>query len=196
VIGSGIEVIPIRPSWRPGLDAMADAARCGARTRSGAPCRGPAVGDRARCRMHGGSDGSGSDDRGAFRRALSDHGEASGLSPVRCRLRELASDCKSGRLFESRARKGFDVATCGYDFGRSAEGERLTRKQQVATSQSRQSCVYWQRVKPLRPEVACRVEFYQFPSCRRRSTASRPDPALEAAGKRGCPPMVTRNRPD
>jgi len=59
VIGSGIEVIPIRPSWRPGLDAMADAARCGARTRSGAPCRGPAVGDRARCRMHGGSDGSG-----------------------------------------------------------------------------------------------------------------------------------------
>ena len=29
------------------------APRCGARTRSGAPCRSPAVHGRARCRMHG-----------------------------------------------------------------------------------------------------------------------------------------------
>jgi hypothetical protein len=28
---------------------------CGARTRSGAPCRTPVVGDRSRCRMHGGT---------------------------------------------------------------------------------------------------------------------------------------------
>jgi len=34
------------------------AARCGARTRSGAPCRSPAVGGVGRCRMHGGK-GSG-----------------------------------------------------------------------------------------------------------------------------------------
>lgn len=30
------------------------APRCGARTRSGAPCQGPAVRGRGRCRMHGG----------------------------------------------------------------------------------------------------------------------------------------------
>ena len=33
--------------------------RCGARTRSGGACRAPAVGGRARCRMHGGARGSG-----------------------------------------------------------------------------------------------------------------------------------------
>ncbi len=30
------------------------ARRCGAKTRSGAPCRAPAVGGKRRCRMHGG----------------------------------------------------------------------------------------------------------------------------------------------
>jgi hypothetical protein len=35
------------------------AARCGARTRSGTPCRSPAVTGRSRCRMHGGAPGSG-----------------------------------------------------------------------------------------------------------------------------------------
>jgi hypothetical protein len=34
-------------------------ARCGARTRSGTPCRSPAVTGRRRCRMHGGAPGSG-----------------------------------------------------------------------------------------------------------------------------------------
>jgi hypothetical protein len=38
--------------------SLAAAVRCGARTRSGAPCRSPAVGGRGRCRMHGGK-GSG-----------------------------------------------------------------------------------------------------------------------------------------
>ena len=33
--------------------------RCGARTRSGRPCRSPAVRGRRRCRMHGGAAGSG-----------------------------------------------------------------------------------------------------------------------------------------
>ena len=33
--------------------------RCGARTRAGAPCRGPAVGGKRRCRMHGGARGTG-----------------------------------------------------------------------------------------------------------------------------------------
>ncbi len=33
--------------------------RCGARTRTGAPCQAPAVSGRTRCRMHGGAKGSG-----------------------------------------------------------------------------------------------------------------------------------------
>ena len=38
---------------------MLASPRCGARTRSGRPCRAPAVAARARCRMHGGAPGSG-----------------------------------------------------------------------------------------------------------------------------------------
>ncbi len=33
--------------------------RCGAKTRSGKPCRSPAVDVKKRCRMHGGAPGSG-----------------------------------------------------------------------------------------------------------------------------------------
>ncbi len=33
--------------------------QCGARTRSGAPCRAPKVTGKSRCRMHGGAAGSG-----------------------------------------------------------------------------------------------------------------------------------------
>jgi hypothetical protein len=33
--------------------------RCGARTRSGVPCKSAPVTGRRRCRMHGGADGSG-----------------------------------------------------------------------------------------------------------------------------------------
>lgn len=39
--------------------AMQASPRCGARTRSGGPCRAPAVYGRKRCRMHGGAAGSG-----------------------------------------------------------------------------------------------------------------------------------------
>ncbi|MGA8689941.1 MAG: HGGxSTG domain-containing protein [Methyloceanibacter sp.] len=38
---------------------MLASPRCGARTRIGASCRSPAVGGKARCRMHGGAKGSG-----------------------------------------------------------------------------------------------------------------------------------------
>ena len=38
---------------------MLASPRCGARTRSGAACRSPAVHRRKRCRMHGGAPGSG-----------------------------------------------------------------------------------------------------------------------------------------
>lgn len=38
---------------------MLASRRCGAKTRSGKPCRSPAVSGKARCRMHGGAPGSG-----------------------------------------------------------------------------------------------------------------------------------------
>lgn len=38
---------------------MQKSPRCGARTRTGTPCQAPAVRGRARCRMHGGANGSG-----------------------------------------------------------------------------------------------------------------------------------------
>src|ERR1700756_4621 len=38
---------------------MLSSPRCGAKTRSGKPCRSPAVQGRKRCRMHGGAPGSG-----------------------------------------------------------------------------------------------------------------------------------------
>jgi uncharacterized protein YjcR len=38
---------------------MLDSRRCGAKARSGKPCRSPAVAGKKRCRMHGGALGSG-----------------------------------------------------------------------------------------------------------------------------------------
>jgi hypothetical protein len=38
---------------------MLASPRCGARTRSGAPCHAPVVAGKKRCRMHGGAKGSG-----------------------------------------------------------------------------------------------------------------------------------------
>jgi len=39
--------------------AMHACPRCGAKTRSGEPCRSPAANGKRRCRMHGGAKGSG-----------------------------------------------------------------------------------------------------------------------------------------
>jgi hypothetical protein len=38
---------------------MLASPRCGANTRSGCPCRSPAVSGKKRCRMHGGAPGTG-----------------------------------------------------------------------------------------------------------------------------------------
>lgn len=40
-------------------EAMRSSPRCGAKTRAGGPCQAPAVAGKQRCRMHGGSKGSG-----------------------------------------------------------------------------------------------------------------------------------------
>jgi hypothetical protein len=64
--------------------------RCGARTRSGSPCRSPAVKGRRRCRMHGGAIGSGA--RPGNRNALR-HGRYSReLLEFRQAMRELLHD--------------------------------------------------------------------------------------------------------
>lgn len=48
---------------------LRSAPRCGARTRKGTSCAAPAISCRARCRMHGGTAGSGAPqgNRNAFR---------------------------------------------------------------------------------------------------------------------------------
>ena len=73
---------------------LASAPRCGARTRAGAPCRSPAVGGQARCRMHGGK-GSGAPrgNRNAFR-----HGARSG------RMAEIARYLRLTRAVVAYAR--------------------------------------------------------------------------------------------
>jgi hypothetical protein len=48
---------PMHPETKPAIPGTA--SRCGARTRSGQPCRSLAVNGKARCRMHGGAKGSG-----------------------------------------------------------------------------------------------------------------------------------------
>jgi hypothetical protein len=61
--------------------------RCGARTRTGKPCRSPAMRGKRRCRMHGGARGSGAQpgNRNALR-----HGHYSQeASAGRAQLREL-----------------------------------------------------------------------------------------------------------
>lgn len=42
-----------------GFDSLEDPQTCGAKTRSGAPCRNHPVTGKRRCRMHGGAKGSG-----------------------------------------------------------------------------------------------------------------------------------------
>jgi uncharacterized protein YjcR len=51
------------------IEAMLNSRRCGAKTRSGKPCRSPAVRGKKRCRMHGGAPGSGAPkgNRNAFK---------------------------------------------------------------------------------------------------------------------------------
>ena len=41
------------------ITAMHESPRCGAKTRRGTPCHAPAVKGKKRCRMHGGTPGSG-----------------------------------------------------------------------------------------------------------------------------------------
>ena len=72
--------------------AMQASLRCGAKTRSGSPCRSPAVAGKRRCRMHGGAKGSGATK--GNRNALK-HGEfATKWLELRRKSSALARSCR------------------------------------------------------------------------------------------------------
>ena len=74
------------------LSNMAKARRCGAKTRSGHPCRQAAIRGRRRCRMHGGANGSGGppgDRNGNFKHGLWTHEAKAIRNVVRAKVREL-----------------------------------------------------------------------------------------------------------
>jgi hypothetical protein len=83
---------PMRPT---DTTAVSQANRCGAKTRSGAPCKSAPVTGRRRCRMHGGAPGSGAP-RGS-RNGNYKHGRYTGemvaarrwLREATCMLRKL-----------------------------------------------------------------------------------------------------------
>ena len=85
------------------LANMAKAPRCGARTRTGRPCRQAAVKGRLRCRMHGGAKGSGGprgDRNGNFTHRLWTRESLEMRKAARAKVREirafLRADNRSG----------------------------------------------------------------------------------------------------
>ena len=73
------------------LANMAKAPRCGARTRSGHPCKQAAVSGRARCRMHGGAKGSGGpagERNGNFKHGLWTHESVAMRNAMRSTIQE------------------------------------------------------------------------------------------------------------
>jgi len=74
------------------LRNLAKARKCGARTRAGHPCRQAAVSGRARCRMHGGTKGSGGppgDRNGNFKRGLWTRESVATRRSMRAKLRAI-----------------------------------------------------------------------------------------------------------
>jgi hypothetical protein len=81
------------------LANMAQAPRCGAKTRAGHPCRQAAVRGRVRCRMHGGAKGSGGprgDRNGNFKRGLWTRESLEMRQTTRARVREIRAFLKGG----------------------------------------------------------------------------------------------------
>lgn len=82
------------PGARPDATAVArmlDSPRCGARTRSGAACRAPAVAGKARCRKHGGAAGSGG--QAGNRHALKDGYYSGEEKAQRRRIMDIVREC-------------------------------------------------------------------------------------------------------
>jgi hypothetical protein len=81
------------------LANMAQAPRCGAKTRAGHPCRQAAVKGRARCRMHGGAKGSGGprgDRNGNFKHGLWARESVEMREAARAKVREIRALLKGG----------------------------------------------------------------------------------------------------
>jgi hypothetical protein len=81
------------------LANMAQAPRCGAKTRAGQPCRQAAVKGRARCRMHGGAKGSGGprgDRNGNFKHGLWTRESLEMRKTTRARVREIRAFLRTG----------------------------------------------------------------------------------------------------
>jgi hypothetical protein len=81
------------------LANMAKAPRCGAKTRTGHPCRQAAVRGRPRCRMHGGAKGSGGphgDRNGNFKRGLWTRESLEMRKTTRAKVREIRAFLKGG----------------------------------------------------------------------------------------------------
>ena len=71
---------------------LAKAPRCGAKTRTGRPCRQAAVRERGRCRMHGGAKGSGGpggNRNGRFRHGLYTRENETLRRVMRAKIREI-----------------------------------------------------------------------------------------------------------
>ena len=83
---------------------FAAAARCGAQTRGGSPCRAPAVRGAARCRMHG---GTGSGAPGGNQNALKDGfykaGQMAGRRRMNAFIRTMTEQVE---MFEAMMRPG------------------------------------------------------------------------------------------
>jgi len=80
------------------LANMAKAPRCGAKTRAGHPCRQAAVAGRARCRMHGGANGSGGpsgDRNGNFKLGLWTRESLEMRKAARAKVREIRAFLKA-----------------------------------------------------------------------------------------------------
>ena len=90
--------------------------RCGARTRRGDACRAPAVGGRARCRMHGGARGSGGQpgNRNAWRHGLYDRA-------AKAENRRHQALLRSARALLHR----IEAQRCGGPLGAPADGGHI-----------------------------------------------------------------------
>ena len=92
---------PMRATnWRIHLSLAQSCSRCGARTRSGRPCQGPAMSN-GRCRMHGGSSTGPKTAEGLarIRAARTTHGmRTAEMEQMRALVRELRAEAK--RLVE------------------------------------------------------------------------------------------------
>src|SRR3954452_11336072 len=89
--GEGMEEEPTNEAMQRRW-AMPLSPRCGARTRSGNPCRSAAVKGKQRCRMHGGAAGSGA--QPGNRNALRYGGRSGEIVTLRRRMAELLREAR------------------------------------------------------------------------------------------------------